>query len=480
MDRFLKREHDSSLPARAPAVLASYAFLEYVQSFRLGLHPFALGILLNLKCASNTTKINKETELNPRNIVFVLLLSLALISCGGGGGGNTSIPVTPDSSIDSISITSDSPGNPVLTPNATRQFGFNVRYSSGSIVGMWNAGTWASSAPDIATIDQVGLATSGTKDGITSITATYHGHSASAILSVKTPSSLTISGSNTTAPANSSAISLDARLGFPDGSSQAVSSKAVWTSSNTNVGVIWNKSGVKPVAEGTTTITVSEAGQSGSIDITVTPPATPTSIAINGLNSPSGLYNKRTQMQLSATVGMSAGASIAATSPVWSSSDSTVFTISSSGHLAGVGPGTATVTVSANGLTTSQNITMVDSASSPAVVVSCSAAAPMTISAATWNAYYAADPTNLTEWAVVDATTCSAFPFVVLVITATPATTQYSILLAPRYSATIFGPAITSNSTLTPQLSPGATVTVGYKPISNSYYYAPIYSFTTN
>ena len=124
-------------------------------------------------------------------------------------------------------------------------------------------------------------------------------------------------------------------------------------------------------------------------------------------------------------------------------------------------------------------VSIIDNRPHPSpVIVNCDSSSPMTLSAATWNLNYVSDPTNLSEWAVVDSTTCSGFPYVVLVVNGVPVTTQYSILQAPRYSASVFGPAITSPSTLTPQLSSGTTITVGWKPIEASFFYSSIYSIT--
>jgi hypothetical protein len=114
----------------------------------------------------------------------------------------------------------------------------------------------------------------------------------------------------------------------------------------------------------------------------------------------------------------------------------------------------------------------------PSIIVTCNSAAPMTISAASWNAGYALDPTNATEWATVDPVSCAAHPYVVLVVTKPATNLQYCTLEAPNYGNGVFGPAITSTSTLTPQLSSGNTVTVGYRTTSPSIFYTAIYSFT--
>jgi hypothetical protein len=417
------------------------------------------------------------------SLFTVLSVNLMLSACGGGGGGSA-IPSNPPETPRLVTINPF--GSLIVSPNATTQYGFTAYYSSspGTSFGYPpEDATWSSSDPSIATINKFGVATAGANNGSTSITVTFRGISASTLLSVKTPVSLAVAMPNgqtsiVTVPLSNQALVLDAIMSYSDGTTQVVDKSAEWSSSDTSVGTIWNNNGVMPRGVGTTTITAKKDGFSGTIDVTVTPPPVPTSISINGLTSSSGVYAKRTRMGLSATFGLSSGGTAAVTNAVWSSSDTNVFTVDANGAFVGTGGGTALLTVTAGGLSASKTIMMVDPVAVPSVIVSCNASTPMTLSAATWNSNYTADPTNITEWVTVDAATCYAFPYVVLVVTGAPTTNQYSILQAPRYSTSVFGPAITSTSTMTPQLSSGTAVTVGYKPTASSFYYAPVYTIS--
>lgn len=393
----------------------------------------------------------------------------------GGKTTSASLLVTPATLL-SITVT---PAAANIVSGTTQQYSATGSYSDGTTKVIANP-TWSSSLPSVAAINTSGIATAGAGSGSTNITATSGGQSATVPLTVTlaTPVSLTLVASNgaaTTLPLNSSPFMLTPRINYSNGTSQSTSANAVWTSSNTAVGTIWGVwGGVMPVSVGTTTITVAEAGFSASIAITYTAPA-PVSSTILGLDTVTNSYSKRTTAQLSARINYSSGSPIPATLATWSSSDVNVFTVDANGLFKGVGAGTATLTLIADGFTSTRRITIVNPVATPTMVVTCNPAAPMIISSATWNAGYAVDPQNTTEWVTVDPVTCANYAYTVLVVKAT-VTSQYVTLQAPRYSASVYGPAITRASTLTPQLSSGNNVTVGNTATSSSFTYTPIYS----
>jgi len=114
---------------------------------------------------------------------------------------------------------------------------------------------------------------------------------------------------------------------------------------------------VTEVAVGSTTITVTDAGFSGSIPLSFIPPVA-TSSSIVGLTSGVTSYAKRTAQQLSAVVYFTDSTKHTPTSTTWSSSNPAVFSVSSSGLLSGVGAGTATLTLTADTFVSTQNITI--------------------------------------------------------------------------------------------------------------------------
>lgn len=395
----------------------------------------------------------------------------------GGKAASASLTVTSENLL-SIAVT---PASASIVSGTTQQYSATGSYSDGTTKTISNP-TWSSSLTSVATINASGLASAGTGSGNTNVTAMYGGQTASVPLTVTlaTPVSLTITttfGGATTLPLNSSLILLSAKINYSNGTSQATSTGATWSSSNTAVGTIWGTASVMPVGVGSTTITVTDAGLSGTIDITYTAPV-PTSSSITGLDASTSSFAKRTSAQLSAQISYSNGSTAVPTTTTWSSSNTNVFTVDAAGLFVGVGPGTATLTLTADGLVRTRSITIVNPVATPSLVVTCNSAAPMTISAATWNAGYALDPKNASEWVTVDPVSCAAYPYVVLVVAKSATTVEYSTLQASRYSSSVFGPAITNTSTLTPQLSSGNKVTVGSTSSASNLFYTSIYSIT--
>jgi hypothetical protein len=440
--------------------------------------------------SDGTTHPIAEASWTPTSPAVATVDSTGMASGVAVGNSNIIVAFCGKSTTVSLAVTTGTLQSIAVTPatasivsGTKQQFIATGSYSDGTTHAIASP-VWTSSLPGIASIDSTGLATAGAGAGSTDITATHGGKSATVPLAVTlaTPISLTITtsqGEPTTMPLNTSVLLFNARINYSNGTSQPVSAAAVWSSSNTAVGTIWANWGINPVGVGSTTVTVTEAGVSGTIIITYTAPA-PVSSSIVGLNTGINSFAKRVSVQLSAMINYSQGPAVAATSAAWSSSDTNVFTVDASGLFKGVGAGTATLTLTADGFVKTRNITLVNPVATPSIIVTCNSAAPMTLSAATWNAGYALDPKNATEWVTVDPVSCAAHPYVMLLVTSAP-NRLYVTLEAHNYGGGVFGPGITNTSTLTPELSSGNTVTVGSNTTSPpSWSYTPVYSFAAS
>ncbi|MGH9497498.1 MAG: Ig-like domain-containing protein [Candidatus Sulfotelmatobacter sp.] len=142
---------------------------------------------------------------------------------------------------------------------------------------------------------------------------------------------------------------------YSDGSSKNVTSSANWSSSDATVAPVQSSGQANPgmasgVASGSATITASFSAVNGSTTLTVSnSSATLTSISI----APTAItLSVGGTMQFVATAGYSDGSSrIVTSSATWSSSDSTVASIQSTGQTTpglatGVAPGNVNITVS--------------------------------------------------------------------------------------------------------------------------------------
>jgi uncharacterized protein YjdB len=195
--------------------------------------------------------------------------------------------------------------------------------------------TWTSVNPSIATVSPTGLVT-GVARGTTAITATIDGRSASASVEVLAPiATITIEGSVGTVPVGTSrqlrAIATDAAGNFAPGRA------LTWTSSNQAVATVSSSGLLTALTEGTTTITATAEGRTGTLPVTAAILAASIELAPTD-----GILAEATR-QLTAIVRDGQGNPI--TRPVtWTTSNSAVVGVSQTGLVTRGDPGSATIT----------------------------------------------------------------------------------------------------------------------------------------
>jgi trimeric autotransporter adhesin len=150
---------------------------------------------------------------------------------------------------------------------------------------------------------------------------------------------------------------------YSDGTTKFLTESATWSSSATLVATVSSNAGSKGLVTsagyGTTTITASYGGQTATVTLTVQSPAL-VSITV----SPS-MYAiaSGTAVQLHATGNYSDNSTLDLTSQVtWSSTNSTVATVSntsgSQGLATGVNPGTVTITATSGSVQGTATLTV--------------------------------------------------------------------------------------------------------------------------
>jgi uncharacterized protein YjdB len=140
---------------------------------------------------------------------------------------------------------------------------------------------------------------------------------------------------------------------FSDGSTQTMAG-ASWTSSNPAVATIDGNGLVSSKSQGQTTITVTINGVSGSATITVGPPVlVRLSISSSASSVPLGLS---AQFTVSGT--MTDGTAAANPSVTWTSSNTSVATVSPSGLVTTKGTGQTTITVASGSITAAITLTV--------------------------------------------------------------------------------------------------------------------------
>jgi len=262
----------------------------------------------------------------------------------------------------SLEITPTNPTVSLLSPN--QPFVATAIYTDYSRATVTASADWSSSNPAVAAISNSG-ATIGRATGLTvgsvTITATYDGMSASTTLTVQDKKVTTIQVTQVTPTYPTAHLGIDqafvATALYDNGTTGPVTGLATWTSSDPTVAGVGTGGGTAgvatPVKAGTTTITATYEGVSGTTLLTVSG-ATLTSIAI----TPSPLSVVVGGHQQLTAIGTWAADSTTAditNSVTWLSSSDAMATVSnaagSRGLFTAVSAGSVTVTAAFQGVT---------------------------------------------------------------------------------------------------------------------------------
>ena len=261
------------------------------------------------------------------------------------------VTVTP-ATIVSLVVT---PATTLLAKGTTQQMTATATYTDATTQNLSSTVSWTSSNGAVASIDGNGLAT-GTGVGNTTLTATYQGgtpqvktaSTSSFQVTAATLVSIAFSPASPSVAAGSSTQETVTGT-FSDGSTQDLTSSAMYTSSNPAVVTVGSGGLLTGVAPGSSTVAVSVDGMTSDFLATVTN-ATLVSIAITPTNPPP--FAKGTTQQFTATGTYSDGSTQNLTSTVtWTSSNTAVFTINNNGLATGTGVGTTELTANYQGQT---------------------------------------------------------------------------------------------------------------------------------
>jgi uncharacterized protein YjdB len=232
----------------------------------------------------------------------------------------------------------------VLTPT--------IRDTAGALLTERRSVTWSSSAPTIATVSADGTVT-GVANGSASITATVEGISGTATITVVDPVT--------------SVLVTPAALSLPVGGTQQVSAAArdtkgapltgravVWASSNPAVASVSASGVVTAVAAGSANLTATVEGVDATATVVVVRPVATVAVAPGNAN----LFVGRT-LQLSASARDAQGTALTGRPVSWSVSDPAIATISATGLVTAVAPGTIAITATVEGVEASTGLTVV-------------------------------------------------------------------------------------------------------------------------
>ncbi len=268
--------------------------------------------------------------------------ALLLVSCES--------PFAPDESI--VSQLVANPLSATMTVGETRAVTVRVLDDAGNPINDRRL-FWSSQSPAIATVSQEGIV-SGVAAGATQIAVSAGGKSALIPVTViarpvslvrVTPATSSVVAGATTQLA---AQALDA------GGETVAGRPVLWATSDMTIATVTSTGVVSGVAAGTTNITATIDGVLGSSVLTVQPVPI---ASIEVSPSAEGLI-VGAQLQLAATPRSATGVALPGRSIAWSSSTPSRASVSSTGVVTALSPGTATITATAEGVNGSARITV--------------------------------------------------------------------------------------------------------------------------
>ena len=264
--------------------------------------------------------------------------------------GVTSPPVKlPVAKLSSIAITQTSPVN--LTVGTTQQFTVEGTYDDGSTIYLTSNLIWASSATDIATISDKGIAT-GLSLGATTITVAVSGAgvtspAVSLIVVAPVLSSIAITPDSPDTLPVGFTLQFKATGTYSDNSTADITSTVTWASSSSNIVAISTTGLASAIATGSSNITASLSGVTSPAIIL--PVAVLSSIAATPVSSAN--ITVGSTLTFNALGTYSDGSVALFTSGlIWTSSDPDIATISPEGLATGIALGTTNITVSMPGV----------------------------------------------------------------------------------------------------------------------------------
>jgi uncharacterized protein YjdB len=272
-------------------------------------------------------------------VTAVAVGTATITATSEGRSGQASITVTP-MPVASISV---APGSASLDVDGTATLVATTKSADGTVL-TGRTVTWSSDAPGVATVSSSGVVTA-VAPGVATITATSEGISATAAITVnRRPVGSVVVHPTSATVTIGQPVTLEATVS--DAAGVVVTDRVVtWTSSDINVAVVSATGVVSGVAPGTTTISATSEGKTGTSAITVVAPAiasvdvqpTTASVLVGGTTA------------LTATVKDVNGTVVTDSAVVWTSNNVAVATVSATGVVTGQALGVVTISATSGG-----------------------------------------------------------------------------------------------------------------------------------
>lgn len=264
-------------------------------------------------------------------------------------------PPAPPAPVATVSVT---PSSATLVVGSSATLTATLRDAAGSVLA-GRTTSWVTSDASVATVSAAGVVTA-VAPGRATVTAVSEGKNGQAQITVNAPAPAPVASvavtpaSATLTPGGSVALA----AGVFDAAHNALTGRAVtWTSSAPAVATVDASGTVTALAQGTATITATSEGKSATAQITVNPPPPAPVASVTVTPATSTLVVGRT-VTLEAVTRDASGNVLTGRTVTWTSSAPGIATVSSSGIVTGVAPGTATITATSEGHSGSASVTV--------------------------------------------------------------------------------------------------------------------------
>jgi uncharacterized protein YjdB len=318
-----------------------------------------LPLQAEVKDGSGTVVSGAEVTWTVQDPKIVSVSAAGVVTALAVGSSQVAANALGKSGIATITVTKTPVASVVVLPNRIdATVGSKTQLTATPFDGAGNALTdraiiWSSSNQAVATVSTTGLVTA-IAPGTSTITAGSEGKTSTSTITVAqgAVARVVVSPNPVTMVAGQSA---QLALSVRDANDRVITGKsAVWSSSNTAVATVASDGTVKAIAAGTTTITASVDGVSGSSALTVS------SIPVGSvtLSPTTATVSTASSTTLSATVRDANGAIVTDRVVAWTTSNALIATVSQSGVVTGIAPGTATITATSEKKSANATVTV--------------------------------------------------------------------------------------------------------------------------
>jgi uncharacterized protein YjdB len=313
----------------------------------------ASGATLTNRSIAWTSSDNAIATVSATGLVTAVAVgSVNIVATSEGQTGQAALTVTaPPASVASVSVVLNASA---ISVGQTTQASATLRDANNNVL-TGRVITWSSSNTGVATVSASGVVAAVTA-GTAQIRATSEGITGSATLTVNPPPVATVtvvlSASSLTTGQTTQATAT-----LRDAANNVLTGRTItWSSSNSAVATVTASGLVTAVTAGSANIIATSEGKTGQAALTVTAPVVPVATVTVAPMSTSVAVGAT--VQLSVTLRDASNNILTGRVVTWSSSNTSVATVSSAGLVRGIAGGTATVTATSEGHSGTSAITV--------------------------------------------------------------------------------------------------------------------------